>query len=108
MNEDYLNIKYDGSNTPGWDPDAVRFLAEERNVLGVGTETVGTDAGLASGQDPMFPCHAMMHGANKCGLASLCNLDQLPPTGAVILAAPLKIENGSGSPTRVLALVPKE
>ncbi len=108
VNEDYLNIKYDGSNTPGWDPDAVRFLAEERNVLGVGTETVGTDAGLASGQDPMFPCHAMMHGANKCGLASLCNLDQLPPTGAVILAAPLKIENGSGSPTRVLALVPKE
>jgi len=107
-NEDYLNKKYDGSNTPGWDPDAVRFLAEERNVLGVGTETVGTDAGLASGQDPLFPCHALMHGANKCGLASLCNLDQLPPTGAVILAAPLKIENGSGSPTRVLALVPGE
>lgn len=105
-NEDYLNIKHDGSNTPGWDPDAVRFLAEERNVLGVGTETVGTDAGQASGQEPMFPCHSMMHGANKCGLASLCNLDQLPPTGAIILAAPLKIENGSGSPTRVLALVP--
>lgn len=105
-NEEYLNIQHDGSNTPGWDPDAVRFLAEERNVLGVGTETVGTDAGLASGQEPMFPCHAMMHGANKCGLASLCNLDQLPPTGAVILAAPLKIEHGSGSPTRVLALVP--
>jgi len=105
-NEDYLNIQHDGSNTPGWDPDAVRFLAEERNVLGVGTETVGTDAGQASGQEPMFPCHSMMHGANKCGLASLCNLDQLPPTGAVILAAPLKIENGSGSPTRVLALVP--
>ena len=104
--DDYLNIQYDGSHTPGWDPDAVRFLAEERNVLGVGTETVGTDAGLASGQDLQLPCHSMMHGANKCGLASLCNLDQLPPTGAVILAAPLKIENGSGSPARVLALVP--
>jgi len=100
-NEDFLNIKHDGSNTPGWDPDAVRFLAEERNVLGVGTETVGTDAGLAAGQEPGFPCHMWMHGANKCGLAALCNLDQLPPTGAVILAAPLKIENGSGSPSRV-------
>jgi len=47
-----------------------------------------------------------MHGAGKFGLASLCNLDQLPPTGAIVIAAPLKIMNGSGSPLRVLALVP--
>jgi kynurenine formamidase len=46
-----------------------------------------------------------MHGANKLGLASLANLDQLPPTGAVLVTAPLKIRNGSGSPLRVLALV---
>jgi kynurenine formamidase len=38
-----------------------------------------------------------MHGAGKLGLASLRNLDQLPPTGAVVIAAPLKIVNGSGS-----------
>jgi kynurenine formamidase len=48
-----------------------------------------------------------MHGANKCGLASLCNLDQLPATGAILIAAPLKIKEGSGSPARVLALVPQ-
>ena len=47
-----------------------------------------------------------MHGANKLGLASLCNLDQLPPTGTVLITPPLKIEKGSGSPLRVLALVP--
>jgi kynurenine formamidase len=47
-----------------------------------------------------------MHGAGKFGLASLCNLDQLPPTGAVLIAAPLKIVKGSGSPLRVIALVP--
>jgi kynurenine formamidase len=47
-----------------------------------------------------------MHGANKFGLASLCNLDQLPATGAILVTAPLKIEKGSGSPLRVLALVP--
>jgi kynurenine formamidase len=47
-----------------------------------------------------------MHGAGKFGLASLCNLDQLPPVGAVLITAPLKIERGSGSPLRVLALVP--
>nr|WP_210431675.1 hypothetical protein [Iodidimonas gelatinilytica] len=48
-----------------------------------------------------------MHGANKFGLASLTNLDKLPPTGAVVIAPPLKIVRGSGSPVRVLALVPK-
>ena len=47
-----------------------------------------------------------MHGAGKLGLASLCNLDQLPPTGAVLIAAPLKIVDGSGSPLRVIALSP--
>ena len=101
----YLNMKDDGSHTPGWEPDAVDFLAEQRNVLGVGVETVGTDAGQASAQDPMFPCHNIMHGANKCGLAGLTNLDKLPPKGALLIAPPLKIKGGSGSPTRVLALV---
>lgn len=105
--EEYLNMQADGGHTPGWEPEAVTFLAEERNITGVGTETVGTDAGQASGQEPMFPCHNLMHGANKCGLASLCNLDQLPATGSVIIAAPLKIREGSGSPVRVLALVPQ-
>lgn len=47
-----------------------------------------------------------MHGAGKLGLASLCNLDQLPPTGAIVVAAPLKLVNGSGSPVRAIALVP--
>ncbi len=98
----------DGSHTPGWDPSTITFLAEERGVVGVGVETVGTDAGQASALEPNFPCHNMMHGANKCGLASLCNLDQLPPTGAVLIAAPLKIKDGSGSPARVLALVPQD
>ena len=46
-----------------------------------------------------------MHGAGKFGLASLCNLDQLPPTGAVVIAAPLKIVDGSGSPVCALALM---
>ena len=49
-----------------------------------------------------------MHGASKFGLASLCNLDKLPPTGAVIFSAPLKIKQGSGSPLRVLAMVANE
>lgn len=103
--DSYLNMQEDGGHTPGWEPDTVAFLAKERDALGVGVETVGTDAGQAGGQEPMFPCHNLMHGANKCGLAGLVNLDQLPPKGAVVIAAPLKIKQGSGSPARVLALV---
>ena len=103
--EEYLNIGEDGAHTPGPEPALVPFLVTQRNVLGFGNEAVGTDAGQAFAFDPQFPCHAGMHGANRFGLASLCNLDQLPPTGAIIIAAPLKFENGSGSPCRVLALV---
>ncbi|MEZ4862636.1 MAG: cyclase family protein [Caldilineaceae bacterium] len=104
--EAFLNARADGAHSPGFHPDCVRFLAQERDVLGVGVETVGTDAGQAGSFDPPFPCHNIMHGSGKLGLASLCNLDQLPPTGAVIVAAPLKLVNGSGSPLRVLALTP--
>ncbi len=84
------------------------FLAEERDVLGVGVETVGTDAGTAHAFDPAFPCHYYMLGAGKYGLTQLANLSRLPPTGSVIVVAPLKIERGSGSPARVFALVPRQ
>jgi len=102
--EAFLNIREDGPHSPGFHPDTTRLLIE-RDVLGVGVETVGTDAGQAGGFDPPFPNHTLMHGAGKLGLASLCNLDALPPTGAIVIAAPLKLVEGSGSPLRVLALV---
>jgi kynurenine formamidase len=103
--EAFLNARADGAHNPGFHPDCARFLAHERDVLGVGAETVGTDAGQAAGFDPAFPAHNIMQGSGRFGLASLANLDQLPPTGAVVIASPLKIVNGSGSPMRVLALV---
>ena len=102
----YLNVNEDGAHSPGPHPDTIPFLAEQRDVMGFGNETVGTDAGQSFTFDPQFPCHRLMHGANKYGLASLTNLDQLPPIGAIVIAAPLKIINGSGSPCRVIALVP--
>jgi kynurenine formamidase len=102
----FLNVGADGPHSPGFDAATSRLLAYDRDILGVGVETIGTDAGQAGRFDPPFPNHAIMHGAGKCGLASLCNLDQLPPTGSVVIAAPLKLVNGSGSPLRVLALAP--
>lgn len=101
----YLNMKEDGPHSPGPTPDAVRFLVDQRNIRGFGTETVGTDAGQGAHYSPPYPAHFYLHGAGKYGLQCLCNLDQLPPTGAVLIPAPLKIKNGTGSPSRVLALV---
>src|SRR5579872_2140442 len=103
----FVNTAADGPHTPGFDARASALLARDRDVLGVGVETIGTDAGQAGNFNPPFPNHSIMHGAGKLGLASLCNLDRLPSTGAVVIAAPLKIVNGSGSPVRVLALAPR-
>jgi kynurenine formamidase len=102
----YQNLDETGQHTPGPDPDCVRFLVEERDVLGFGTETIGTDAGQAAHFLPPYPCHYYMHGAGKYGLQCLCNLDRLPATDALIVAAPLKILEGSGSPLRVFAIAP--
>jgi kynurenine formamidase len=103
--EEYLNADEQGPHTPGLSPECARWLAEESPVIGLGVETVGTDAGAAAGFDPMFPCHTLMHGAGKYGLTQLQNLAMLPPQGALLVAAPLRIVRGSGSPARVLALV---
>jgi len=97
---------FSSPHSPGFDALTSRLLAIDRDVLGVGVETIGTDAGQAGTFTPPFPNHSIMHGAGKFGLASLCNLDQLPPTGAIVIAAPLKIVHGSGSPLRVLAIAP--
>jgi len=105
--EPYLNMQADGPHSPGPTPDGIRFLIDERNIRGFGTETVGTDAGQGSHYTPPYPAHYFLHGAGKYGLQCLANLDQLPPTGAVLMAAPLKIKNGTGSPLRVLAMVTK-
>ena len=104
--KEFFNNDENGPHTPGFRKDASEFLAHQRDILGVGVETVGTDAGQAATFDPPFPNHAIMHGAGKLGLASLCGLDLLPATGSILIAAPLKIVDGSGSPVRAIALVP--
>lgn len=106
--EKFFNVGADGMpHTPGFAPEASAFLAKERKILGVGVETVGTDAGIAATLEPAFPSHYYMHEANRYGMASLANVDKLPPRGAIIIATPLKITDGSGSPIRPIALVPK-
>ncbi|MDB5819531.1 MAG: cyclase [Rhizobacter sp.] len=103
--EAFQNYDETGQHTPGPSAEVARFLVEQRNVLGFGSEAIGTDAGQGYHQRPPYPCHYYMHGAGRYGLQCLTNLDLLPPTGAVLICPPLKIEKGSGSPLRVLALV---
>ena len=103
--EAYQNFDETGQHTPGPSTEAVRFLVDQRDVLGFGSEAIGTDAGQGYHLRPPYPCHYYMHGAGRYGLQCLANLNRLPPTGAVILSPPLKIQKGSGSPLRVLALV---
>jgi kynurenine formamidase len=101
----FLNADETGPHTPGVSVECARYLAEQTAIAGLGVETVGTDAGAAHSFDPPFPCHSFLLGAGKYGLTQLRNLDRLPVTGAVLVASPLPIVGGSGSPLRVLALV---
>jgi len=91
--------------TPGISSACARWLAETAPIVGVGVETVGTDAGAAHGFEPAFPCHSYLLGHDKYGLTQLQKLARLPPISAVIVVGPLPIVGGSGSPCRALALV---
>ncbi|KZL05048.1 Kynurenine formamidase [Pseudovibrio axinellae] len=101
----YLNANETGPHTPGPTVDCIEYLLSKK-VLGWGTQCIGTDAGMAGAFEPPFPAHNLLHKNNRYGLASLVNLSQLPAKGAILIANPLKIERGTGSPIRALALVP--
>lgn len=102
----FLNNASGSARTPGIAPDCAKWLAQESGIVGIGVQTVGTDAGASPTFDPPTPVHYYMHGAGKYGVTQLTNLDKLPATGALIIVAPLRLVGGTGSPARVMALVP--
>jgi kynurenine formamidase len=101
----FLNADDNGPHTPGVSVAGAQWLAASP-ITGFGVETVGIDAGQAGALDPAFPAHYYLLGADKYGLTQLQNLDRLPAAGAMIIASPLPIVGGTGSPTRVFAIVP--
>ena len=103
--DEAINADETGPHSPGMSVECARWVAEQSPVIGMGVETVGTDAGAAHSFDPAFPCHSYLMGSDKYGLTQLRNLALLPPTGAIVIAGPLPIVTGSGSPARVLALL---
>ena len=102
----FLNANETGPHTPGPTAEVITYLLA-KGIVGWGSQCIGTDAGQAGGMTPPFPAHNLLHKNNCYGLASLANLDRLPAKGAILIAAPLKIKNGTGSPIRALALVPR-
>lgn len=85
---------------PGFSPEAARFLVRQRGVVGLGIDTLSVDYGLSE----EFQVHHIVHGAGGYHVENVANLDQVPQSGAWLLAAPIKIEGGSGGPARVWAV----
>lgn len=103
--------RYLGDDTPGdasrlhfpsYGADAARLLVEERGVGVLGADVASID----HGQSRDFLVHRIAAARNVPGLENLTNLDALPPTGAIVVALPMKIEGGSGGPLRAIAIVP--
>lgn len=101
-----MNVGPDGTpHWPGFGKESAEFLIRERDVLGVGTDAVAIDAGI--GTRANLPVHAALSEAGKGGLELLANLGALPEAGAILFVIPLKIERGSGSPVRAIAILSK-
>ena len=99
----FINLRCDGlMHTPGFAPEAVSFLLDERKTAGIGIDTHGIDAGTDTGLEASRA--ALSRGALL--LECLNNLDQLPATGATLVIGRLPLVGGSGSPACVLALAP--
>jgi kynurenine formamidase len=86
---------------PGYSLEAAKLLLEQRKVYGLGIDTLSIDYGPS----PDFPVHQYSLSRGAYHLENVANLDSVPPTGALIMVAPMKLEGGSGSPVRLLAMV---
>lgn len=90
-------------NFPSFGADAARLLVEQRRVAALGVDVASIDIGRSTD----FMVHRIAAAANVPGFENLTNLDQLPPTGAIVIALPMKIEGGSGGPLRAIAMIPR-
>jgi kynurenine formamidase len=103
MNIDrFLNRDAKGTmHMPGFSEQAVRFLVGERDISGVGVDTLSLDAGAAQ----KFVAHVAVLGAGKFGVELMANLGRVPPSGATVIVGAPKHVGGTGGPARVLAVI---
>lgn len=89
---------------PGWPAPSVGAM---ELLLARGVRCVGIDApSMGPAHDPR-PVHVCGLGAETVFVECLTGLDQLPARGAWFCFLPLKLEGGTGSPGRAIALVPE-
>ncbi|MEM7008538.1 MAG: cyclase family protein [Thermodesulfobacteriota bacterium] len=88
---------------PGLDPKAAAWLVENRNIAAIGLDAPSIDYG----QSKLYQAHQILFKENIPAFENVANLDKLPPKGAFIIALPMKIKNGSGAPTRIIAKLPE-
>lgn len=86
---------------PGWSVEAIDFLLRARNINAIGIDTLSIDYGPST----EFEAHHKLLSGNKYAIENVANLEQMPPKGAFLLVAPIKIDGGSGGQARVLALI---
>jgi len=86
---------------PGFSLEAAKFLVKTREVVGLGIDTMSVDIGATE----TYPVHLFTSRENVYHLENVANLALVPAAGATVVVAPIKLENGSGAPARVLALV---
>jgi kynurenine formamidase len=100
--KDYRNVDAQGvMHFPGYSLDAAKFLVEARQVVGLGIDTLSIDYGPSKD----FPVHHYTLAHSLYHLENVANLGRVPASGGTVVVAPMKLENGSGSPVRILALV---
>lgn len=87
---------------PGLDPEAARWLVENRNIASLGIDTPSIDYGQSS----TFQTHQILYAENLAGFENIANLELLPEWGSFVVALPMKIEGGSGGPLRMVAFLP--
>jgi len=90
---------------PGWSKEVLQLLYEKRNITASGHETTDTDPGIATTKDD-YSLESYILGLNHYQIELLANLDQVPESGGIVLISFPKVENGSGFPARVIAVVP--
>ncbi len=84
---------------PGLHPEAAEWIATERDIKLIGIDTPSIDYGQSS----LFESHTTLFKYDIPVLENVANLDKLPPGGFTIIALPIKIENGTGGPVRIIA-----
>lgn len=99
--EAFRNADADGvQHYPGFSPEAATFLVEERDIHGIGVDTLSLDIGAATS----FDVHVTILSAGKFGIEGVANLAAIKDRQATVIVGVPRWEEGSGGPARVLAL----